>query len=102
MAEIRFLPPAAKFFKKIKDKKLKKIFESTIKLIADDPTIGEAKIGDLAGIYCYDVYYARTNYKIAYTIDVNESGDIVVIIMSGTRENFYEQLKNYIRSNYTH
>ncbi len=67
MAEIRFLPPAAKFFKKIKDKKLKKIFESTIKLIADDPTIGEAKIGDL-----------------------------------GTRENFYEQLKNYIRSNYKH
>ena len=44
MAEIRFLPPAAKFFKKIKDKKLKKIFESTIKLIADDPTIGEAKL----------------------------------------------------------
>ncbi|WP_331279576.1 type II toxin-antitoxin system RelE/ParE family toxin [Anaerovibrio lipolyticus] len=48
------------------------------------------------------MYYARTNYEIAYTIDVNKSGDIVVIIMSGTRENFYEQLKNYIRSNYKH
>lgn len=99
MAEIRFLPPTAKFFKKIKDKKLKKIFESTIRLIADDPTLGEAKIGDLAGIYCYDVYYSRINYEIAYTIEVNEYSDIVVIVMAGTRENFYNQLKKYIKSN---
>ena len=41
---------------------MKKKFKEAIDRIAEDYTIGEAKIGDLAGIYCYDVYY--NNEKI--------------------------------------
>ncbi|MEG1316803.1 MAG: type II toxin-antitoxin system RelE/ParE family toxin, partial [Oscillospiraceae bacterium] len=57
-----------------------------------DPTIGSAKKGDLAGIYCYDIFYNKTNYELAYTLRY-ERDEIVVVLLAGTRENFYEQLK---------
>ena len=100
MIEVRILPPAAKFLKKLKDKQLKQLFKNTIIEIAKDPSIGEYKHGDLAGIHCCDIYYNKTNYELAYTIEsvfneTNGKTEIVVVIMAGTRENFYHQLKNY-------
>nr|WP_254450606.1 type II toxin-antitoxin system RelE/ParE family toxin [Cohnella herbarum] len=62
-----------------------------------DPYIGELKTGDLAGYYCYDVYYGKTNYEIAYIIEENDSGELVVVILAVTRENFYAELKRRVR-----
>jgi len=94
MTEVIFLPPAAKFLKKIKDKELKKRYREAIDKISEDPAIGEAKTGDLSGIYGYDIYYNKTNYELAYRVEyVNHK--IVVVIMAGTRENFYNELKKY-------
>lgn len=96
MAEVRFLPPAAKFFKKLKDKKLRELYKNAIDNICADFTVGEEKTGDLKGVYGYDIYYNKTNYELAYTVEyANE--EIIVIIMAGTRENFYDQLKRYIK-----
>jgi len=39
-----------------------------------------------------------TNYEIAYTLSENEKGEIVVIILAGTRHNFYEQMKRILKS----
>lgn len=39
MAEIRVLPPAAKFLKKLKDKKLKELYKQAIDAIRQAPTI---------------------------------------------------------------
>jgi len=50
MTEVRFLPPAAKFLKKLKDKKLKLLYQEAIDKIREDHTVGEAKSGDLSGI----------------------------------------------------
>lgn len=94
MTEVKFLPPAAKFIKKIKDKKLKKLYREAIERIAEDHTVGEAKTGDLSGVYGYDIYYNKTNYELAYTVQYVED-KVIVVIMAGTRENFYEQLKKY-------
>lgn len=97
MAQVRFLPPAAKFIKKLKDKKLKALYQKAIERICEDYTVGEPKIGDLSGIYGYDIYYNKINYELAYTVEfVGET--VVVVILAGTRENFYEQLKRYIKS----
>lgn len=96
MAEVRFLPPAAKFLKKINDKKLKALYMEAIDRIREDHTIGEAKVGDLSGIYGYDIFYNKTNYELAYRVEYVED-KIIVVIMAGTRENFYEQLKRYIK-----
>ena len=100
MAELRVLPPAAKFLKKLKDKKLKSLYKEAIDAILKDPTIGEEKSGDLKGIRGYDIYHNRINYELAYTVeyiqvDGKDDPDVVVVIMAGTRENFYDELKRY-------
>ena len=98
MENVVILPPAAKYFKKIKDKRLKNLYLEAIQKIRDNPEIGEAKTGDLQGIRGYDIYYNKTNYELAYTLEIAENGDVIVVIMAGTRENFYETLKNYLHS----
>ena len=105
MAELRILPPAAKYFKKLKDKQLKRLFQEAIDEILEDPSVGEEKTGDLKGINGYDIFYNHTNYELAYTIEYvkieyvkrnnSDAVDVVVVIMAGTRENFYEALKRY-------
>lgn len=96
MTDVRFLPPAAKFLKKLKDKKLKSLYQEAIDKIREDHTIGEPKTGDLSGIYGYDIFYNKTNYELAYTVEY-EDDKIIVVIMAGTRENFYDELKRYMK-----
>lgn len=100
MAELRILPPAAKYFKKLKDKQLKRLFQEAIDEILEDPSVGEEKKGDLKGIKGYDIFYNHTNYELAYTVEYvkrnnSDAVDVVVVIMAGIRENFYEALKRY-------
>lgn len=97
MTEIRFMPPAAKFIKKIKDKQLKRLYKNAIEKIYEDYTVGEAKTGDLSGIFGYDIYYNKTNYELAYKVKF-EDNKIIIFIMAGTRENFYDELKRYMKS----
>lgn len=96
MTEVRFLPPAAKFLKKVKDKKLKMLYREAIDKIREDHTIGEAKNGDLSGLYGYDIYYNKTNYELAYKVEYVDN-KIIVVVMAGTRENFYDELKRYMK-----
>ena len=97
MTEVRFLPPAAKFLKKLKDKKLKSLYQEAIDKIREDHTVGELKNGDLSGIYGYDILYNKTNYELAYRVEYIED-KIIVVIMAGTRENFYDELKRYMKN----
>jgi len=96
MYELRYRPPAEKYLKKLKEKDLIAAYRDALTKISEDPhRAGEEKTGDLAGIYCRDVYYGKTNYEIAYQI-FEEDGQFVVVILAGTRENFYQELKRYI------
>lgn len=95
MTEVKFLPPAAKFLKKLKDKKLKLLYQEAIDKIREDHTIGEQKNGNLSGIYCYDIFYNKTNYELAYRVQYVDN-KIIVVIMAGTRENFYNELHRYM------
>ncbi len=97
MYDIDYMPAAEKYFRKIKDKTLKKKYEEAIYDIRQDPGIGEPKRGDLYGIYGYNIYYNKTNYEIAYSLIEDENSEVVIIVMAGTRENFYDALKNYIK-----
>lgn len=96
MTQLRILPPAAKFLKKIKDKKLKIEYQRAIDKILVDHTIGIAKKGDLAGVYGYDIYYNGINYELAYTVEYIDD-KVIVVIMAGTRENFYDAIKRYMK-----
>ena len=96
MYELRYKPPVEKYLKKLKEKGLIAAYRDALIKISEDPySAGEAKTGDLAGIYSRDVYYSKTNYEIAYQI-FEEDGQLVVIILAGTRENFYQELKRYM------
>lgn len=82
MLPVTYTPVAEKYFKKLKDKPLKNAFKEAIMSIRANPDIGDAKTGDLKGLY-----------RISHL----ENGDMVVIIMAGTRENFYKELKRYMK-----
>lgn len=97
MLPVTYTPIAEKYFKKLKDKALKKAFKEAVLSIRKNPAIGQAKTGDLSGLYSLDIYHNRTNYELAYRISKLQNGDIVVIIMAGTRENFYKELKRYLK-----
>ena len=43
MLPVRFDPLAAKYLKKLKDKKLKKLYQDAVDKIREDCTIGETK-----------------------------------------------------------
>lgn len=62
--------------------------------IAEDPSVGEQKTGDLAGYYAFNFRYANTSYRIAYTI---ESDTLLIIVLIGTHENFYHSLRQVPR-----
>lgn len=101
MANLIILPPAAKYLKKLKDKRLKKLYQDAIDDICADPYVGDPKHGDLEGVLGYDIYYNKINYELAYTIEERviegtDETETVVVIMAGTRENFYDQLKRYL------
>ena len=43
--------------------------------------------GSQNGFYGYDIYYNKTNYELAYTVECI-NGELIVVVMAGTRENF--------------
>ena len=96
MYEIQFTTQASRYFKKLKEKPLKKAYEIALLKLKTDPYIGTPKRGDLSGIYGFDIKHQGINYEIAYTI--HEVGDKkIIVLLAGTRENFYEQLKRSIK-----
>ncbi|HSW67591.1 MAG TPA: type II toxin-antitoxin system RelE/ParE family toxin [Bacteroidales bacterium] len=97
MLRLIILPPAASFLKMLKEKPLKDLFQNIVDEILPDPSIGEAKTGDLAGVYCCDIYYNKTNYELAYTL-VETPTATVVVLLAGTRENIYQELKRYMKN----
>lgn len=84
-----------KFIKKISDKGLKNKIKDGLDRIKEDYTVGDRKTGDLKGFWSLDVYYNKTNYEICYEL-IEDQGKVIIVVMIGTRENFYKELKRYI------
>jgi len=117
MTKLVVLPAAERYLKKIKDKALRRLFQEAIESILADPGIGEAKVADLKGLRCLDIYHHKTNYELAYHVvdldaeDDRAQGDraeeagasneprqtepVVAVVLAGTRENFYKELKRH-------
>ena len=96
MYEILFNPQAERFFKKLKEEPLKEAFKIALLKLKENPYVGQPKSGDLVGVYRFDVKYKNVNYEIAYTIN-EVNGKKVIVLFAGTYENFYEQLRRYIK-----
>lgn len=101
MYEIKYTTGARKYFQKLQ-KRDKNLLKKMNAAITEDISLspyeaGVPKKGDLSGIYGYDVYHQGSNYEIAYRIDTDHDGNIILIILAGSRENFYDQLKRYMK-----
>lgn len=92
-------PPAGKQLKKIRktDRALFDKIKIVIDDICDNPGLGEPKKGDLKGYSCVDITHLRTNYELCYTLEEDTNGQLVLIVMIGPRENFYKDLKRYLK-----
>ena len=95
MTRLLLSKSSQKFIKKLKDKNLKNKIKDGLDKIKDDYTLGERKTGDLKGFWSLDIFYNKTNYEICYEVK-EEEGRIIIVVMIGTIENFYKELKRYI------
>lgn len=96
--KVRFTNKAKKRLKKIRnsDRHLFNAMTDAIANLAEDPSIGIPKSGDLKGYSGLDVYHRGINFEIAYTVEFDEETDELVIILLGPRENFYKDLKIHL------
>jgi len=84
------------FERKVKKfaKQEKEILDEQISKISNCPTIGQEKKGDLRGVYVYKFKIKTTQYLLAYRF----GGENLELIMIGQHENYYRDLKTYLKS----
>ncbi len=84
------------FEKKVKrfSKQEKGILDRQIKKILDNPTVGQEKKGDLRGVYIYKFRMQTIQHLLSYRFVGND----LELIMIGPHENYYRDLKTYLKS----
>jgi mRNA interferase RelE/StbE len=75
-------------------KQEKKILDREIRRIAEDPSSGVEKKGDLQGVRIHKFTMNQTQYLLAYRV----VGDRLELIMLGPHENYYRDLKTYLKN----
>ena len=73
--------------------KEKEILDDEIKKIAENPLIGEEKKGDLRGVHVYKFKIKSIQYLLSYRMIKAD----LELIMIGAHENYYRDLKGYLK-----
>lgn len=97
--------PFTQFIKKA-HKPLQLAIEDVVEMLCVAPEMGEAKVGDLAGVWVYKFRFNRQEYLVAYRPPPGEllcqrAGVELLFVdfyQVGSRENFYDELKQYLKS----
>lgn len=100
-----FKPPFSRFVKK-SHKPLQLAIEDAMDEVCADVTVGEAKVGDLAGIRVYKFKFTRQEYLMAYrppamgeVVDPSTIEWLAIdFYQVGLHENFYDDLKRYLKT----
>ena len=84
------------FEKKVKRfrKHHKKILDKQIQRILDNPAVGQEKKGDLRGVFIHKFKIQTIEYLLSYRF----VGDALELTMIGPHENYYRDLKAYLKS----
>ena len=72
-------------------KQQKQKLDEAVRAVAEDPTIGGGKVGDLAGVRVHKFKMNRQLILLAY--EFFEADDVVKLLTLGGHENFYRDLK---------
>jgi len=84
------------FEKKVKkmSKAEKDALDREVRNIAENPNIGEEKKGDLKGVFVCKFKLKTNLYLLAY----RKTGTDLELVMIGSHENYYRDLKGYLKS----
>ena len=63
--------------------------DAAVAAIVADPALGDAKVGDLAGVFVYKFQCVKQTYLLAYEYDPETR----MLLLVGSHENFYRSLK---------
>ena len=72
----------------------KETLDREVRNIAENPSIGEEKKGDLKGVFVHKFKLKTNLYLLAY----RKSGTDLELVMIGSHENYYRDLKSYLKS----
>lgn len=81
----------ARQYKKLHDNVAADV-DNAVELVAEKPSIGERKKGDLADLLVYKFRSQGQLYLLGYTLD--EGVQLVYLEAIGSHENFYRDLKH--------
>ncbi len=90
--DVFYKNPFRKFVKK-QNRPFQVAIEDEVEKISKEPEIGELKKGDLSAFRVHKFKFKGQQYLIAYQIKDNN----IICYMIDTHENFYRNLKHYIR-----
>ncbi len=95
MINVRILQSRS-FQKKVKtlNKNEKTVLDTEINSIANNPSIGAEKKGDLRGIFVHKFKVKTILYLLSYRL----KDENLELIMLGPHENYYRDLKNYMKN----
>jgi mRNA interferase RelE/StbE len=72
----------------------KDALDREVRRIAENLTIGEEKKGDLRGVFGHKFKLKTNPYLLAY----RKIGDDLELVMIGPHENYYRDLKQYLKN----
>ena len=93
MAKVKRILQTPSFKRTVKKlhKNQKRDLDKAIKILADDPLLGQQKKGDLAFLRVYKFKMAKQQMLLGYSFD---DGELVLELMAlGSHENFYRDMK---------
>lgn len=74
--------------------KNKIVLDAAVLEVAKNPSIGEEKRGDLAGVFVYKFKLNHQETLLAYKLQPDKKTPVEFVLLSvGPHENFYAQLK---------
>ncbi|MCX5816838.1 MAG: type II toxin-antitoxin system RelE/ParE family toxin [Proteobacteria bacterium] len=84
------------FEKKVKkmSKPEKDSLDQEINKIVEDPSIGDEKKGDLRGVFVHKFKLKSMQHLLAY----RKIGEDLELVMIGPHENYYRDLKQYLKA----
>jgi mRNA interferase RelE/StbE len=72
----------------------KKILDEQVLKIAQNPSVGSEKKGDLRGVFVHKFKIKSTQYLLSYRF----VGEDLELIMIGSHENYFRDLKSYLKA----
>jgi mRNA interferase RelE/StbE len=76
-------------------KQEKVVLDRQVRRIANDPSIGQEKRGELRGVFVHKFKIHATQYLLSYRMN---NADTLELIMIGPHENYYRDLTTYLNT----